>query len=152
MPPGAAKSTYASVLFPAHFLVQHPSASIISASHTTELSERWGRRVRNSILEHGPTLGLSLRSDSQAAGRWQLVSGGEYLSAGVGQAILGFRAQYPLEGDRRVAFMILDQAVVAVSPSSVYRALDGAGLTKRHNSKPPLKGKGVDRPAKPQEH
>src|SRR6516164_1555342 len=50
MPPGAAKSTYASVLFPAHFLVQHPSASIISASHTTELSERWGRRVRNSIL------------------------------------------------------------------------------------------------------
>ena len=92
MPPGAAKSTYASVLFPAHFFASHPAAQVIAASHTTELSERWGRRVRNLILEHGPTLGLTLRSDSQAAGRWQLVSGGEYLAAGVGQAVLGFRA------------------------------------------------------------
>jgi predicted phage terminase large subunit-like protein len=92
MPPGAAKSTYTSVLFPGWFLAQHPSASVIAASHTTELSERWGRRVRNLILEHGQTIGLALRSDSQAAGRWQLESGGEYLAAGVGQAILGFRA------------------------------------------------------------
>jgi predicted phage terminase large subunit-like protein len=92
MPPGAAKSTYASILFPPYFLSHYSSASIITASHTTELSERWGRRVRNTILEDGPTLGLTLCSDSQAAGRWQLVSGGEYLAAGVGQAILGFRA------------------------------------------------------------
>jgi putative transposase len=48
--------------------------------------------------------------------------------------------------------MMLDQDVVAVSPSSVYRVLDGAGLTKRHNSKPSLKGKGFDQPAKPHEH
>src|SRR5262249_11263449 len=52
MPPGAAKSTYASVLFPAFFLANHPSASVIAASHTTELSERWGRRVRNLIIEN----------------------------------------------------------------------------------------------------
>jgi predicted phage terminase large subunit-like protein len=92
MPPGAAKSTYTSILFPGWFLANHPGASVIAASHTTELSERWGRRVRNLILEHGNTLGLALRSDSAAAGRWQLASGGEYLAAGVGQAILGFRA------------------------------------------------------------
>jgi len=92
MPPGAAKSTYTSILFPGWFLANHPSASVIAASHTTELSERWGRRVRNLILEHSNTLGIALRSDSQAAGRWQLASGGEYLAAGVGQAILGFRA------------------------------------------------------------
>ncbi len=92
MPPGAAKSTYSSVLFPAFFLSNNPGASIIAASHTTELSERWGRRVRNLILEHGNTLGLALRSDSQAAGRWQLASGGEYLAVGVSQAVLGFRA------------------------------------------------------------
>jgi predicted phage terminase large subunit-like protein len=92
MPPGAAKSTYTSVLFPGWFLANHPDASVIAASHTTELSERWGRRVRNLILEHGLELGLALRADSQAAGRWQLESDGEYLAAGVGQAILGFRA------------------------------------------------------------
>ena len=61
MPPGAAKSTYSSVLFPAWFLANHPDAAIIAASHTGELSERFGRRVRNLILEHGTTLGLALR-------------------------------------------------------------------------------------------
>jgi predicted phage terminase large subunit-like protein len=92
MPPGAAKSTYTSFLFPAWFLANHPDAPIIAASHTAELSERWGRRVRNLIAEESETLNLRLRADSQAAGRWQLESGGEYLAAGVGQAILGFRA------------------------------------------------------------
>jgi predicted phage terminase large subunit-like protein len=92
MPPGAAKSTYASVLFPAWFLANHPAAAIIAASHTTELSERWGRRVRNLVIENAPTLDIALVSDSQAAGRWELTSGGSYLAAGVGQAILGYRA------------------------------------------------------------
>ncbi len=92
MPPGAAKSTYASVLFPAWFLANHPAAAIIAASHTTELSERWGRRVRNLVIENAPTLDISLSSDSMAAGRWELTSGGSYLAAGVGQAILGYRA------------------------------------------------------------
>src|SRR3981081_981682 len=78
MPPGAAKSTYTSVLFPGYFLANHPGASIIAASHTTELSERWGRRFRNLIIEHGTTLGLALQQDSQPSGRWQLQSGGEY--------------------------------------------------------------------------
>ena len=97
---GRAKSTYASVVFPAWFLAQHPSASVIAASHTTELSERWGRRVRDLVNEHSQTLGIALRKDTQAAGRWQLdTSGGEYLAAGVGQAILGFRSDLTVIDD-----------------------------------------------------
>jgi hypothetical protein len=34
------------------------------------------------------------------------------------QAILDFHAQYPLEGYRRLAFMMLDRDLVAVSPAS----------------------------------
>src|SRR5262245_60498752 len=49
MPPGSAKSTYASILFAPWFLAGNPKASIIAASHTTELAEKWGRRVRNLI-------------------------------------------------------------------------------------------------------
>ena len=99
MPPGAAKSTYTSKLFPAYFLANHPSASIIAASHTTELSDKWGRYARNLIIENAADLGITLSSDSQAAGRWQLASGGEYLAAGVGQAILGFRADLAIIDD-----------------------------------------------------
>lgn len=54
-------------------------------------------------------------------------------------AILGFHSAHPLEGYRRLAFMMLDADIVAVSPSSVYRVLHDAGLMKAHNNKPSLK-------------
>jgi len=92
MPPGSAKSTYGSVLFPPWFMAKAPGKSIIAASHTLELAEKWGRRVRGLVAGHGPTLGVSLSPESQAAGRWQLTSEGEYFAAGVGGAIVGFRA------------------------------------------------------------
>jgi hypothetical protein len=58
MPPGSAKSTYCSVLFPPWYIQAHPTHSILAASHTSELAEKWGRRVRNLIDEHGPVLKL----------------------------------------------------------------------------------------------
>src|SRR5436190_8266181 len=83
MPPGSAKSTYSSILFPPWFLANTPQCSVIAASHTTELAEKWGRRVRNLIAEHSATLGIELSQDNQAAGRWSLMQGGEYYAAGV---------------------------------------------------------------------
>jgi len=68
------------------------------------------------------------------------------------KAIIKFHAGHPLEGYRRLAFMMLDADVVAVSPSSVYRVLRDAGLMKAHNSKPSLKGKGFVQPLRPHEH
>jgi hypothetical protein len=90
MPPGSAKSTYGSILFPAWYLGQHPTHSILAASHTTELAEKWGRRVRNLLNERGPVLKLSVSEDNAAAGRWSVKQGGEYYSAGVGVGLLGF--------------------------------------------------------------
>src|SRR5665213_927135 len=57
MPPGAAKSTYASVLFPAWWFTQHPGSSIIAVSHTASLGEHFGRQVRNLIADHRNRLG-----------------------------------------------------------------------------------------------
>jgi hypothetical protein len=65
MPPGSAKSTYASVLFPP-WLLASASWNILAASHTTELAEKWGRRIRNLIGGHSATLGISLAADSAA--------------------------------------------------------------------------------------
>jgi hypothetical protein len=92
MPPGAAKSTYASILYTPWHLAQNPKANVIAASHTAELAEKFGRRVRNLIVEHSPVLGVGLAPDSQAAGRWETDHGGEYFAAGVGGAIAGRRA------------------------------------------------------------
>jgi predicted phage terminase large subunit-like protein len=98
MPPGSAKSTYASILLPPWLMSQGP-ANVLAASHTTELAEKWGRRVRNLVNEHSNVLGISLAADNQAAGRWALTSGAEYYAAGVGTGIAGFRAKFGLIDD-----------------------------------------------------
>lgn len=101
MPPGSAKSTYASILFPAWLAGGHPDKSIIAASHTATLAERFGRKVRNIIAseEHAEVFPARLAPDSQAAARWSMQAGGEYLAAGVGAAIVGFRADIALLDD-----------------------------------------------------
>jgi len=68
------------------------------------------------------------------------------------QAIIDYYQKNPLEGYRRLTFMMLDQDIVAVSPSSVYRVLSSAGLLKRWNNKPSTKGTGFVQPLKPHEH
>jgi len=98
-PPGSAKSTFVSVLFPAWFLCQHPTAQVICASHTVELAERFSRRTRNLIAEHAAALGLALDGDSQAAGRWSLRSGGSLFAVGAGGAVVGHRADLVLIDD-----------------------------------------------------
>lgn len=98
-PPGSAKSSYVSVATPSWYLASRPTASVLAASHSTTLAEKWGRRVRNLVNEHSATLGIALAADSQAAGRWALTAGGEYMAAGVGVGIAGFRADLGLIDD-----------------------------------------------------
>jgi transposase InsO family protein len=68
------------------------------------------------------------------------------------KAILDFHERHPLEGYRRLTFMMLDADVVAASPSSVYRVLKAAGVLERHNGKPSKKGSGFAQPVQPHEH
>lgn len=99
MPPGSAKSTYASVLFPAWYLAQHPDHVLIAASHTQELADHWGRRVRNLIGAETKALGIGLAPDSAAAGRWELTTGGGYFAAGIGGSVTGRRADLAIIDD-----------------------------------------------------
>jgi len=68
------------------------------------------------------------------------------------EAIEQYYQQHPQEGYRRLAYMMLDDDVAAVSPSSVYRVLLAANLLKRWSSTPSSKGKGFDQPAKAHQH
>lgn len=62
------------------------------------------------------------------------------------QAILDFHDKNPLEGYRRLTFMMLDDDIVAVSPSSTYRVLKAAGRLDRKNFTPSKKGTGFVQP------
>jgi predicted phage terminase large subunit-like protein len=99
MPPGSAKSTYASVIFPAWWFTQHPRSSVISASHSLSLAEHFSRRVRALILEKQPHLGLNISHDRRAKDMWTTTSGGEYLAVGVRGAIAGRRADLVIIDD-----------------------------------------------------
>jgi transposase InsO family protein len=68
------------------------------------------------------------------------------------QAILDFHDDNPLEGYRRLTYMMIDADIVAVSPASVYRVLKTAGLLGRWNGKPSSKGAGFQQPIGPHEH
>ncbi|MGB7009953.1 MAG: DDE-type integrase/transposase/recombinase, partial [Pseudolabrys sp.] len=68
------------------------------------------------------------------------------------EAIIEFHLKNPLEGYRRLTFMMLDADVVAVSPASVWRVLKQAGLLSRWKSKPSRKGTGFEQPLQPHQH
>ncbi|HLJ91498.1 MAG TPA: IS3 family transposase [Candidatus Angelobacter sp.] len=75
-----------------------------------------------------------------------------WLEAWEKQAIIDFHLKNPLEGYRRLTFMMLDADVVAVSPSSVWRVLQQAGLLSRWKSKPSKKGAGFEQPSAAHRH
>ena len=75
-----------------------------------------------------------------------------WLEAWEKQAIIDFHLKNPLEGYRRLTFMMLDANVVAVSPSSVWRVLQQAGLLSRWKGKPSKKGSGFQQPSSAHQH
>jgi predicted phage terminase large subunit-like protein len=101
MPPGSAKSTYASVIFPAWYLGKNPTHSLIAVTHTEELTVRFGRRARNhyATQAHKQVFGMGLSRDSGAAGRWDTAAGGEYYAVGFNGSVTGRRADILLIDD-----------------------------------------------------
>lgn len=67
-------------------------------------------------------------------------------------AILAYQIDHPDEGYRRLAYMMLDGDVVAVSPSTVYRVLKEAGRLNKWARTPSSKGTGFEQPQKAHQH
>lgn len=94
MPPGSAKSTYASVVFPSHYLGAKPKRKVILASYGSGLARKMGRRTR-SIINQARYSGIfktGLTAESRAAEEFALTNGSEYMSGGILSGITGNRA------------------------------------------------------------
>ncbi len=68
------------------------------------------------------------------------------------EAIIEFHARNPLEGYRRLAYMMIDKNIVAVSPTSVYRVLKSAGLLRQGERRESKKGTGFHQPSAEHRH
>jgi len=67
-------------------------------------------------------------------------------------AICDYKRAHPLDGYRRLTYMMLDENVVAVAPTTTFRVLRNAGLLYRSTNKTSLKGTGFKQPAAPHRH
>lgn len=69
------------------------------------------------------------------------------------EAIIAYAKSHREQGYRRLTYMMLDEDVVAVSPSTTYRVLKNAGLLHRFNAAASSsKGTGFKQPVKPHQH
>jgi predicted phage terminase large subunit-like protein len=96
-PPGAAKTTYVSRLFPAWFFAAYPRKSVIACSHTQGLSELNSGHVQRIIKENPDVVAYRLASENKE--RWFTDANNAYHAGSVGAAILGFRADIAIIDD-----------------------------------------------------
>ena len=101
-PPGAMKSKLIN-LFISWVLGRHPKWNILHIGHGTQFVEdNAGRPIRDLMrTEHYLKVfpHVKIKSDSRAAGRWELSEGGKYYGAGVGTQIAGRRAHISICDD-----------------------------------------------------
>jgi putative transposase len=81
-----------------------------------------------------------------------LVPRDHWLEAWEREAIVAFHWEHPLEGYRRLTYMMMDADVVAASAATVYRVLKRAGCFARWNRAESAKGSGFQQPLAPHEH
>ena len=94
LPPGSAKSTYASVVFPGWAMGRRPGTQIILASYGADLAKKHGRRARQvcSSPEFKGVFQTTISPRTQAADYWALENASEYMSCGILSGITGNRA------------------------------------------------------------
>lgn len=93
-PPGSAKSSYASVVFPSRFLGSTPGGKLILASYGDDLARKMGRRTRSIVKQprYRAIWGAELAGDSQAVQSFGLTNGAEYMACGILSGVTGNRA------------------------------------------------------------
>lgn len=94
MPPGSAKSTYASVVFPVWFMGRRKRRNVIVATYASDLARKIGRRARSILKQptYRDVFGTSLSPDSAAADEWALDNENEFMGGGILSGITGNRA------------------------------------------------------------
>ena len=91
-PPRHGKTLITTQMFPAWYLGRHPDRFVISASYGQELSDDFGRRVRNMMVDslHRAVFpGCVLVENSSSMRRFDIAAGGSYVAVGRGGSITG---------------------------------------------------------------
>ncbi len=94
MPPGSAKSTYASVVFPAYAMGKKPGTRVILSSYASAIAWKQSRRTRQIVKssKYQPIFETALVAGNQSVEEWALDNGSEYMAGGLLSGMTGNRA------------------------------------------------------------
>lgn len=102
IPPRHGKSLWASLLFPSWYLGRNPHKAIMASSYGQELSDDFGRQVRNLVSDPLHSLifpDFHLARDSTSMRHFSTSAGGGYYAVGRGGAMTGRGADLLLLDD-----------------------------------------------------
>lgn len=85
MPPGSAKSTYASVAFPAWFMGRRRGRNVGVATYATGLARKVGRRIRAIVRQpaYREIFDVGMAKGQEAVNEWALDNGNEFMGEGI---------------------------------------------------------------------
>lgn len=82
LPPGSAKTTYASIVFPSHYLGKVPGSRLALGSYGSDIALKMGRKTRSIIRQerYHAVFKTELSQDSRAGNQFSLTNGSEYMA------------------------------------------------------------------------
>lgn len=149
-PPGAAKSSYCSVVAPTWAMGRWPGTRIILASYAADIARKQSRRARQiiksdlyqSIWESRP----KLSDETQAVDAWAMNNRSEYMAAGILAGITGNRASGVIIDDALAgreeadSITIRNKTDIAIREDAFTRLMPGAWIiwinTRWHEDDP----------------
>lgn len=90
LPPGSAKTTYASILLPGWFFAQEKRLTMLAASHTADFAADISLKAQKVITDNESVLDYQFRR--ARSDLFETTNGGQYVAFGAGGAISGRRA------------------------------------------------------------
>lgn len=94
LPPGSAKTTYGSVVFPSHYLGEQDERKLILGTYNQPLADKMGRKTRSIVRQqrYRAIFNTELSRESSAAAQFSLTNGNEYMASGLLGGLTGNRA------------------------------------------------------------
>lgn len=131
LPPGSAKSTYATVVFPTWDMGRNPHQEIILTGYGDVICKRHGRRARQICASHNyrAVFGINVDPNTRAADNWEVQNSASYKSAGILSGITGFRCDGLIWDDLTKGRKEADSAAIREDTWNAY--LDDARSRKK---------------------
>jgi predicted phage terminase large subunit-like protein len=134
LPPGSAKSTYATVVGPTWVMGAIHGFKVIGVSYGSDLTRKFGRRMRSIVRQpaFNALFKTALSTESSAADEWALDNGSEFMGGGILSGITGNRADFipvddPTKGRQEADSEVTQKRVVEAYQDDILTRLKPGG-------------------------